>query len=197
MTMPNTNPEDVGQSREKLLASVEDMRRWDAERFDAEVTQLLLSRYKIGGELRERLLEGHAEAFGVPRLSLEQFSRFFTDFPAYLVCRHIEGVAKDATLSRLFTDFARRKFVRAYADQEEILGGVLGRPLGLVFNWAWLRGARGLVLHNRHVLWSVPGVRIVWVSPDARTQLVVEPLPVFLDGLDAEQPGGRWRPRAE
>ena len=50
----------------------------------------------------------------------------------------------------------------------------------------YLKGSRGLVLHNRHPVSSVGGVRVSWVSQDGAQHLVLSPLSVLLAELDYE-----------
>ncbi len=67
--------------------------------------------------------------------------------------------------------------------------------MGLVIDWPYLKMGGGLVLHNQPIDTDIPGMRMLWISPQGE-QLVLEPLDTVLDTIDKNCPGGNgWQPK--
>jgi hypothetical protein len=189
---PPKKPIDVGSFLTALNANEftptgEDWSTFDSRCFEHEVVTHLLTRYKIPTPMRNELLDISERHTQMRKFSLEDFCNYFSGFPIYLACRKIRKVADDSTISRIFSSFQGRKFVREYENlldscEERVQAG----PIGLVFHWPRL-GGHGLVLHNREITQAVSGVRLLWVSPSG-IQLVVEPFAVLLASLEHDFP---------
>jgi hypothetical protein len=176
-----------------LAPTVADFKAWAGQKYEAELVQHLFGRYNVPGALRKDMSERLFRETGHRRMNLPFFCDTFSDFPVFLDCRKIEKIAWDSPVSKLFADFSRRAFVKEYVEmQNRHPEFVTAKPMGLIFFWPHLGGARGLVLHNRQVRLTTSGVRMVWVSLEQNLQLTLEPLPVFLDAIDADVPVERW-----
>lgn len=180
---------------DSMRPTPQDFAAWGQSRFETDIVIMLCSHHRVPKDVRESLrVSAPGEAAGLKSLQLHDFC-YNLDYPVRLGTDRIPAVAKDAPLSKLFTDFTRRAFIKAYEALEDRESAYAdGRPLGLVFHWPYLGGAKALVLSNREPTWDVPGVRMVWVGKDPTIKLTLELLPVFMASVDRMAGPRGWRP---
>lgn len=193
------------------LSGDKDWRANEQTQFETQIVDHLFNYYDLSRSVRAEIFQETRHGEGQSRLTFQAFFERFPTFPIYLVIRKFRNIVDDASVNRIFSDFLRRKFVKEYEIiEDEIPDGYEG-PVGLVFFWPHLKGqikrkktekvsgvrerggSLGLVLHNRHIVQEVPGVRIWWISK-GKAQLVIEPLSVLLNSIDKDSSGRKWHP---
>lgn len=168
------------------MFSQDQFKEWTAAAFENEIARYLMTKYSIPGNVRKELAAVNADS-GSVKVTVEQVT-LLLNFPMPCVCRYVGGVAKDSTVSKLFTDFGHRRFMVTYYDVEDSYRES-GRQPAMIFNWPWLGGVKALVVHGMVPDWSKPGARLTWVNPVNDKLLIVEPLPNFLDNIDVRFSG--------
>lgn len=179
--------------------TAEELTTNEEDAFEQRLVERLCRRYGIDRQLRLEMEWRNDELIGAKRLTFNTWHEMFPTFPVYLGAVIIPHLPKDCTVSKLFTSFGYRKFVKEYARlEQEIPHTATSLALGLVFRWPRLSktGAAvdGLVMHNRSFNPKVPGVRLTWVSKD-KSEFTVETFSTLLHGIDHDAPGRKgWRP---
>jgi hypothetical protein len=166
-----------------------------AAKYDKRIAEKLLRRYDIPDEHRDLMLRDSEHRCGIKSLSLFTFHEFYPTFPICLRTTYFPYVSRDCTVADLFKRFDQTMLVLRYETVfEDITEEDAELPCGMVFDWPYLQGGGGMVLHNQPINVDVPGTRLFYVSKQGR-QLVMETLDVVLDTIDANAPGGGgWLP---
>lgn len=166
-----------------------------ARNYEEKIVNKLLRRYEIAEEYKLQMLQEWEKRCGVRALTLVVFSQFFPTFPIRLATTYFPSVNQECTVVDMFKGFGATKLVLRYETIfESVDDDAAETPCGMVFNWPYLRGGGGMVLHNQPINVDVPGSRFFYVSKRGR-QLVMETLDVVLDTIDANAPGGEgWQP---
>lgn len=180
------------------------------ERYEEEVVNYLFSRYRLPSGVKREMAEMEARETGeLPKITLFRFLQRYPDFPMRLAVSRPgkRQLYRDFDLARLFSDFSRRHFVKAFEELEAEYGDEL--PIGLILRLPYLKpqqytygekpgppGSRGLAVHNLAGLVELPGVQMLWTSPSG-SPLILEPLSTLLTRLDHYATGSidvPWRP---
>lgn len=157
-----------------VLFSEDNFAKWHAEKFENEIVRFLYSYYRVPSDVR-RELAGSARS---PHVTVEQVTQRL-GFPMRCGCTYIGGIARLAPLSRVFSDFANRKFTKLYMDF--MADDPAGVPPALIFNWPHLGGLHALAIHALPLDVQKAGVRLFWVCPATGMTLTIEPISHFLE----------------
>lgn len=166
-----------------------------ARKYEEKIVNKLLQRYGIDDEYKHQMLQESKDRCDVRSLSLLIFGQFFPTFPIHLQTTYFPNVSQECSVVDMFNRFGDTLLVLRYETIfESVADDDADTPCGMVFEWPYLKGGGGMVLHNQPINVDVPGSRFFFVSKRGQ-QLVMETLDVVLDTIDANAPGGAgWQP---
>ncbi len=122
------------------------------------------------------------------RLTLTSFQDLFPTFPFRLVAWKCHYIAEKCSLASLFRHPDKLDpfvvYDHLFEDSPEIWNECW---VGLVIDWPTMEKSGGLVIHNQPIDTDIPGMRMLWVSPQGR-QIVIETLDTVLETMDKRWP---------
>ena len=141
------------------------------------------------------LLTPNLEEDSPRRLTLNSFHRLFPTFPMRLVAWKGKYIVEKCSLASLFRHPEQLDPFVVYDNllETDPLVWEMHR-VGLVIDWPTMEQCGGLVLHNQPIATEIPGMRMLWVSPQG-SQLVIETLDTVLETMDKRCSGeDGWPP---
>jgi hypothetical protein len=163
--------------------------------YEESIVTRLIKRYNIPADSEKAIRDLNEQMTDSRQLSLEVFHGLFPTFPMRLAVFRSKKLVKTCSVTSLFKHFHKLDpyivFDELFHDQPELWERY---HVGLVIDWPYLKMGGGLVIHNQPINTDIPGMRMLWVSPQGR-QLVIEPLNTVLNTIDKNCPGGNgWQP---
>ena len=188
----------------------------ECTKFETTVVRRIMKRYEIPSEYEAKMRDD-CEALGTElkvemfsktesweshlgedpprRLTLNSFHRLFPTFPIRLVAWKGKYIVEKCSLASLFRRPEQLDPFVVYDNLFETQPDVWkGYWVGLVIDWPTMDKCGGLVLHNQPIATEIPGMRMLWVSPQGK-QLVIETLDTVLETIDKRCSGeDGWPP---
>jgi len=157
------------------------------EIYEHNVVSKILSRYRLQAAFRE-IGQQLFEETGSNRFSLAQFNAVFPLFPIWMGVVRIPKLADEFTLRKVFKNFYKCKFVKAFDELTNELGPV-EKPVAVIFPAGHVDEI-GCATHN-YDLRGMKGTRLltIWNDDD---WLFFEPLRTLLDAIDAKKKVKDW-----
>jgi hypothetical protein len=164
-------------------------------RYEESIVKRLFEWYNIPVEYQKHMRDLNEQMTRSRRLTLEMFHNLFPTFPMCLAVFKSRNLVTTCSVTSLFKHFHKLDpyivFDELFHDQPDLWERYY---VGLVVDWPYLKMGGGLVIHNQPINTDIPGMRMLWVSPEGQ-QLVIEPLDTVLNTIDNNCPGGNgWQP---
>lgn len=165
--------------RKHFFNSTDDYRVNASWQWEEQIVSRLLTVYGLT-KAKWPMLDAQERRSGVKRLTLEDFYRFFPEFPVYLAASYLYKVEQNVTVPKIFQRFEKTQLFKEYDKAADTLPEEFyDRPFGIVVRWPYFKN--GLVLHDASVDITAEGVRMFYHANNRC--LVLESFDSLLAGL--------------